>query len=56
MLDIYTIKNKIDHLYEIEFSGESQIFRMESIKKKLIYMNVNEKHYVSSLPNSYEEN
>lgn len=56
ILDEFKTKNTIDHLREIEFSGQSQIFRVESIKKKLIYIKVKDKQFVSFLPNSYEEN
>lgn len=56
LLEIFSTMNSIGHIRKVESSGLSQIYLIESIKTKLLYMKIGENLYVGPLPNSYEEN
>lgn len=56
MLEQFTTKKHIDHIRLVKSLGLDQIFSIKSIKRKLIYMKIVNKEFVSALPNTYEEN
>lgn len=56
LLEKFSTVESIEHIRQVETQDRSQIYLIKSIKSKLIYMQVRENIYVSSLPNSYEEN
>lgn len=53
--EFHTIKI-FNHIRQVESTEKIQIYSLNSIKSKLILMEVKEKKYVSSLPNRFEEN
>lgn len=54
VLEEYEVMEEIGHISEIEPTSLTIYAPVNSITKKFIYMNVNNKQYISNLPNEFE--
>lgn len=56
MVKLYEIIQQINHLSLIKSTNSKYVYEISGIDKKLLYMKIENREFVSSFPNKYEEN
>lgn len=54
-IEEYEIVETIDHIFEVEPSGMMLYAPVETITNKYMYMNIDNKQYITTIPNMYEK-